>query len=141
MVKQDAVIFDLDGTLARLVSRTPYGEDQAKCEEDELRDEIRAWLYYHLGRGERIVIVSGRFDTYTEQTIRWLQANQIPYEALYLRPANDTREDQIIKQEIYETYIEPHYNVVKVYDDRPKILRMWESLGLDTVDVGDGIEF
>lgn len=140
--KTPAIICDLDGTLADMNGRKPYGTAQAECEADLLREEtfqILTSLAHDLGAA--ILIVSGRFDTYLTQTANWLHKHDIPYDEIWLRPASDTREDEVIKREIYENDIEPYYNVVRVIDDRAKVIRMWRSLGLEVIDVGDGTEF
>lgn len=137
--KPYAIVVDLDGTLANLNGRLPYGDAQKDCENDLLRQEVldQVKQFTLMKR----LIVSGRFDTYKEQTERWLKKHNIHYDGLFMREANDTRGDQIIKREIYEQHIEPFYKVVRVFDDRPKVIRMWRELGLDVVDVGNGVEF
>jgi len=32
-------------------------------------------------------------------------------------------------------------DIVKVYDDRPSVIRMWREKGLEVEDVGAGVEF
>ena len=52
------------------------------------------------------------------------------YDELYMRKDEDRRADYIIKKEIYDEFIEPHYNVQFVLDDRDQIVKMWRGLGL-----------
>ena len=47
-----------------------------------------------------------------------------------MRPAKDNRKDFIVKQEIYENYIKPKYEVLFCLEDRTHIAQMWRSLGL-----------
>jgi hypothetical protein len=54
---------------------------------------------------------------------------------LYMRKTDDYRDDTIVKRELYENYIKDKFNVVAVFDDRPKVLRMWRKLGLFTFNV------
>jgi hypothetical protein len=131
-----AVIYDLDGTLANLNGRLPYGDAQAECENDLVRQEVYDMLKEDFYDYE-VFVVSGRFDTYEEQTRRWLWKHDIPYDWLFMRKEGDQRPDTVIKQEIYDNLINPHFEVVKVVDDRPKVIRMWQSLGLAVVDVSD----
>lgn len=136
-----AVICDLDGTLALLTTRKPYGEDQGRCEEDTLCTTVSDILKAMFASGYHIVLVSGRFDTYEQQTEKWLQKYSIPYSGLFLRRANDQRSDDIIKEELYREHIEPFYDVQFVIDDRPKVIRMWKALGFKVLDMGNGVEF
>jgi|SRR6478609_5844165 len=143
--KPNALIVDLDGTLANLNGRLPYGDAQANCGNDLLREDVLDMVRDERGESEDddpfVLIVSGRFDTYADQTAAWLEKHGVEWDELFMRRADDQRADQLIKQEIYEDFIEPFFNVVRVYDDRPKVIRMWRELGLDVVDVGSGVEF
>lgn len=137
--KMPAIICDMDGTLADIKHRSPW--DQHLCEVDGLEQHVKDMVTEYGNAGFWIIIVSGRFKQHTQRTINWLQKHNVPFDYLFLREDKDQRPDEVIKREIYETYIEPYYHVVKVIDDRPKVIRMWKELGLDVVDVGDGHEF
>ena len=60
----------------------------------------------------------------------------IPYKQLYMRKTGDKRDDTIVKEEIFKEFIEPEYIVLGVIDDRNKVVRMWERLGLKVMKVG-----
>lgn len=140
--KTPAIVVDLDGTLANLNGRNPYRDGQAACEQDLLREDVFGTLAeLVMQTNAEVVIVSGRFETYMPQTLRWLEKHDIQWDTLLLRADDDMRSDDILKKELYEEFIEPYYHVLKVIDDRPKVIRMWQSLGLDVIDVGDGVEF
>jgi hypothetical protein len=47
-----------------------------------------------------------------------------------MRTEGDHRSDDIVKKEIYEKRIAPWYDVVAVFDDRDKVVKMWRDLGL-----------
>jgi len=143
------VIFDLDGTLADLTHRLPYIQTEPKdwnaffeaCTDDApIHENIGKVREHSLSWGDRIIIVSGRSDQVRAETEEWLFDNNVPYYTLIMRRANDTRPDYEVKEKMFQRYFRPEL-VKKVYDDRPRIIRMWEGLGLDVVDVGDGIEF
>ena len=90
----------------------------------------------------KLLIVSGRDSVCRDETSHWLCKNHIaPFDGLFMRPEGDNRKDTIVKREIYEQFIEPHYDVFFVLDDRPCVIRMWRSLGLKVLDCGDGVEF
>lgn len=87
-----------------------------------------------------IVLVSGRPDTYREETEQWLKDHMVTYQTLIMRKGGDSREDTIIKKEILDTYFKKD-NIELVVDDRPRIIRMWQAEGLKVWDVGSGVEF
>ena len=66
---------------------------------------------------------------------------QDEYFQLVMRKDDDNRHDAEVKSEIFDTYIRGKYNVAFILDDRPKIVRMWKSLGLPVFNVGDREEF
>ena len=131
----DAVIFDIDGTLAVMGDRSPY--DGAKVWKDTPNADVTEALRAH-SMNSRIIIVSGRDEVYREVTEKWLSDNSIHYDALLMRPTEPgpKREDSIIKYELFNKYIRPRgYRIMGVYDDRHRVLRMWLELGLTTFHV------
>lgn len=132
-LKRTAVICDLDGTLALLNGRNPY--DASTCESDVLNEVVAEILY---NEQRPIILVSGRSSEHREQTIRWLQANDIHYRALLMREKGDCRKDAIVKQEILERDILPEWNVAYVLDDRSSVVALWRSLGITCLQVAEG---
>lgn len=55
-----------------------------------------------------------------------------------MREEGDTRNDSIIKAEIYDNIIEPHFNIIAIFDDRDRVVDMWRQKGLFTVQVNYG---
>jgi hypothetical protein len=138
----NAIICDLDGTLANLDGRNPY--DASTCENDSVVWPVRDLLWFwHKMSHHKIIFVSGspaRFRPYRE---KWLACNfpWLKYE-LYTRLDEDNRPDYILKKELYENYIKNKYNIKFVVDDRPQVVRMWRSEGLFVFDVNQtGREF
>ena len=136
--KEDAFIFDLDGTLADLNGRNPY--DASTCENDLVREHVKLILKVLIPKG-LIILMSGREDKYREQTQRRLHANDIGYDFLFMRATGDTRKDVIVKRELFEREVAPRFNARFVVDDRPQVIRGWEALGLPVFNVGNGVEF
>lgn len=142
--KRRCVIFDVDGTLAHNLSGRSF-YDLTKVDKDTpdpflsvIADALDETEAYYLD----IVIVSGREETCRAETEAWLAKNMIPYQALYMRKAGDNRDDVIVKEEIYHEHIENNYAVLGVFDDRPKVCRMWRSLGFNVAQMGNPrIEF
>ena len=71
----DAVICDLDGTIALICDRSPY--DASRCEQDLVNEPVRSILQKS---GHAIVFVSGREDKYKPQTLAWLKKHGISFE-------------------------------------------------------------
>ena len=129
-----AVIFDIDNTLAIMGDRSPY--DGTLVHIDTVNKEVRGALELYYSAGVRVLIVSGRSAEYREVTEQWFKQHGIPYDALYMRPAGDSREDSIIKSELFDEHIRPHnYYIAGVFDDRHRVLRMWRQLELTTFHV------
>jgi hypothetical protein len=51
-----------------------------------------------------------------------------------MRNTGDKRSDVIVKKEMYEALVKGQYNVLAVFDDRPKVIRMWKDEGLFVMD-------
>ena len=130
----DAVICDLDGTIALIGDRSPY--DASRCEQDLVNEPVRSILQKS---GHAIVFVSGREDKYRLQTLIWLEKHGISFDSLHMRKSGDMRKDSIVKKEIYHEFILDKYNVAFVLDDRDQVVRVWRDLGLTClqVDYGD----
>lgn len=130
--KKDAIIVDIDGTLAEMFNRGPF--NWSKVGQDKVRKHIRNLVNIYAKAGYEIILVSGRdFCCFTE-TADWLIENEILFNQLYMRSLNDNRKDFIVKKEIYDNVIEPNYNIFLVVDDRPQVIRQWRLLGLPVIN-------
>lgn len=132
---EDAIIVDMDGTLAIIHNRNPF--DVSKCDED-LPNQPVLETVYKWQDSVKIIVVSGRTDDGKELTEKWLKEYQVKYTALYMRQTGDMRKDSIIKEEIYREYIEGKYNIKFILDDRNQVVEMWRSLGLIVFQVAEG---
>lgn len=131
----DAIICDLDGTLAIMCDRSPY-DTTGLCENDSLNRTVARILRSEAEEGTEIILMSGREEIVADATERWLQKHNVPWNALYMRPTGDSRKDSIVKREMFEGFVEGECNVLFVIDDRPQVVRMWrEELGLFVFDV------
>ena len=52
------------------------------------------------------------------------------FRSILMRKQGDFRPDEEVKLEIYYNEIEPRYNVIAVFDDRDKVVKMWRENGL-----------
>jgi len=132
-----AVIFDLDGTLAKMNGRSPYEWD--KVDTDKPNIAVIEALEIYENNGCNVIIVSGRDGSCREKTNEWLSKNVAPPYRLYMRPEGNMEKDSIIKKRIFEEQIRGKYYVEAVFDDRDQTVRMWrEELGLPCFQVDYG---
>lgn len=134
--KPQAVIFDIDGTLANIGDRGIYDTD--KVYKDHVVELVAEQVKYHKEKGRVIIIVTGRDDSAKIVTEEWLALHGIDYSHFFMRKDGDYRKDSIVKKEIYDTFIEPAYNVVCAYDDRHQVLDMWYDEKIFTFNVNQG---
>jgi predicted kinase len=137
---KDAVICDIDGTLALMKDRGPFDWD--KVDRDELNRPIKHLLTAlqcdGTGIGRRkVIIVSGRDSVCREKTLKWLEQKSIRFDELHMRPEGDMRKDAVIKKEIYDE-LKKKYNILFVLDDRNQTVEMWRQQGLTCLQVADG---
>lgn len=134
-------IIDIDGTLAH--HKGLRGSFEERYDVDQ-PDEAVIMIVNSLAKaGQTIIIVSGREGTEKAQelTKAWLKKNKIIYDFFFMRKEGDKRPDNLVKRDIYLQHIKGKFNIVGVIDDRPKVVRLWRSLGLKVLDCGNGIEF
>ena len=135
---EECIIVDVDGTLAHIdpnSPRNPY--DASRAMEDVLDDAVANVVAMAYGHGYKVVVLTGRHTGHLGVTKDWLAANGVSYDEIYCRKKNDKRADYIVKRELFDKRIRGRYNVKYVIDDRPSIVRMWQSLGLTTFAVGN----
>ncbi len=146
---KNIIICDIDGTIADCEHRLHHVDGATKnwdmffsqMSDDILRSDIYDRVIDDsIVNNADIMLVTGRPSKYREETENWLKRNGVEYMHLFMRSQNDRRPDTVVKQEIYDKYLK-HYNVIRVYDDRPSVIDMWKSNNLDVVDVGYGVEF
>lgn len=130
------IISDLDGTLAKMVSRGPH--EQWKCNEDEANESVLNVLYNYDRHNYTIILFSGRFEQYRPQTIEFLDRYNVPYESLHMRKDDDYRRDAVVKKEMFFEHIDGKYTVEFVMEDRDQCIELWRSLGLSCFQVNWG---
>jgi uncharacterized HAD superfamily protein len=141
------IIVDIDGTLTDCSHRMHFilGKHKnwkkffASASLDKPRIEVISQVR-ELARQYNIHLVTGRPESYRQQTEKWLAFYRIPFNSLHMREDGDYRSDDVVKQEILDYQFDKE-NIELVIDDRPRVIRMWQSNGLRVLDVGDGIEF
>ena len=138
LVVKNAIICDIDGTLANLGDRHPF--DFHKVDQDTVKHATAEAVRVFHRAGYAIILLSGREESCRELTLEWLRRNEIPFDGLHMRTTGDRRKDSIVKREIYNRVIPGTYAVLFVLDDRNQVVDMWrKELGLACfqVDYGD----
>lgn len=120
-----AIICDLDGTLCLMNGRSPF--DASRCDEDLPNIPVVNMVKNYQQLSYKIILASGREDTFRPQTMIWLERYGIAYDILLMRPAGDFRKDAIIKKEIFTNHIEGKYFVELVLDDRNQVVDLWRN--------------
>lgn len=159
------VLVDVDGTLATFTDlktgRTLRGPfDEYKVDVDQVMEVVADWVralfpFYN------ICVVSGRHDFCGDMTCDWLEMHGIPFDHILMRYSGDNRSDVPVKEEIakelqavvgqdhgaytrWEEFsttddkpilIVPKEGIAFVIDDRPRVCRMWQSLGIPVFPV------
>lgn len=139
---QSAYIVDTDGTVANHEPhRGPY--DTSKYAEDTVWEHVAEVVRALYAEGHAIIGLSGRNEDFTDVTIQWWKDNNIPFDDFFFRPNEDGVKtiDATVKYNLFVENIAPNYNVRGAFDDRPQVVRMWETIGVPVLMVNDRREF
>ncbi len=142
MNKKKAIIVDLDGTLCDHSHRLHFMDSKPKDWTSFFAgipdDELNYWCLEIIDalrqRGYEIILVSGRPDSQRDNTLKWLHRFNIHFNSLFMRKQNDFREDQKVKEEIYNQHIVNFWDILFVVDDRDSVIKMWRNIGLTCLD-------
>lgn len=132
--KPSCVLVDLDGTLNYALYRPWYGKDAAVKMINDRPNIGLVNLLQNLSNDIKIIIMSGRSEgdeAYT--SLAWLSNYGIKYERAIFRNEGDYRKGEVIKLENYNTYIKDKYNVLAVFEDDDKCIKMYKDLGLNVL--------
>ena len=133
----EAVIFDIDGTLAKMKDggRGPF--EWHRVGEDDLVPIVLEHAHFARTMGRRIIIMSGRDAVCRPHTEAWLKRHGVPYDDLFMRPEKDMRKDSLIKNELFRNHVLDNYHTKVVYDDREQVVTLWRALGLTCFQVAE----
>jgi hypothetical protein len=135
-VKPKAFIFDIDGTVALRGDRGVFDFDD--CAVDTRCNTAYA-LYKALVINYPIVFLTGREDKHRAATEKWLDYNGFGERVgLHMRPTGNNEPDQEVKIQTYQTYVEPHYDIVGLIDDRQRVVDAYRELGLTVLQIRPG---
>lgn len=132
----DAIIVDIDGTLAHMNGRGPYDWDRVG---EDLVDENIKHILELEASSSLIILMSGRDGSCYGETYNWLKDNKIPFAELHMRAPGDMRPDWIVKHELFQKHVADGYHIRYVLDDRASVVDLWRNkLGLPTYQVAEG---
>lgn len=118
-----------------------------ECDKDEPIQEV-CRVFDFLSFGNAVEIWSGRCNSVRDKTINWLNKNTLYNgQRLRMRPVGDSTPDDILKERWIDDHISDMgnqicHNIEYVFDDRPKVVRMWRRRGIFVFDCNQtGKEF
>jgi uncharacterized HAD superfamily protein len=143
--KRNAVIFDIDGTLADASHRVHFLQGVKKDwdgffagqSEDTVRENVVSILNMYFENGIEIILLTGRGEQFRQVTADWLNRNDIYYNSLIMRPLGDKTDDHILKIDEIKK-IQMSFEVVGFFEDRKRICDAARAHGLDVFQVAEG---
>ncbi len=143
MKKEEAIIVDIDGTLANLdhrihLIRKPnknWNLFFEKMNDDKPIEQTINKIKEFYDDGFKILIVTGRPETYESITVEWLNKH-LPFEEFELiqRRKNDNRPSYQFKQSVL-TELKQKYKIRFFTDDKEEDINMYHKGGLSTIKV------
>lgn len=133
----EAVLVDVDGTVALKGTRSPF--DETRVHEDAPNAAVIEAIQGEKALGRYVVFMSGRTAGCYAETWAWLHEHLgfVP-DDLLMRPAGDMRQDALVKRELFDEHVRDYWDIRRVYDDRDQVVKMWRDLGLTVLQVAEG---
>ena len=141
--KRKAIIVDVDGTLALRNNRSPFDYEKACGDNADFRMCRIIKSLIESDDMYEVFFLTGREDIgeCRRITVEWIHNHVyrkqghngfLPKDnwTLLMRSEGDHRSDEVVKKEIWEEKIKPWYDVVAVFDDRDRVVKMWREQGL-----------
>lgn len=132
----EAVIFDVDGTLADVSGVRHYVLADPRRKDFDAFHAAASYVPAHadvvdLARrvkreGRAVVVVTARSERWRYRTATWLQKWDVPFDHLLMRRDGDHRKDVEVKREILAK-IRARYEVVLAVDDNPSVIALWQE--------------
>ena len=148
------IIFDIDGTLLNIQHRVhflhlnPPDWESFNCSmkgDHPITEMVEPLRMVGNDKQTRLIFCSGRSEgsrSITENQIASI-LEQISHEEnskkinLYLRAANDFREDTLVKSDLYDQMIVDGFQPKMVFEDRASVVEMWRARGLRCLQVAE----
>jgi 2-hydroxy-3-keto-5-methylthiopentenyl-1-phosphate phosphatase len=153
-MKKEAIIFDLDGTIANISHRVHYLKDYENPDgswnkkvnwskfhnsisEDIVVEPIKFMLNHLYSNFIDIIILTGRNNSVKKNTVKWLRDNEVSYDHLIMRPKNDYRSDTVFKLEQLKK-LEKKFKIHFIVEDRNRVVKMWRDEGYICLQCKEG---
>lgn len=135
-VREKAVICDIDGTLADLSDRDPMRTDLS---DSDTPNPAILEILNRFKADYKLIFITGRHEKYKLITEQFISKCGITDYLLFMREAAlPDLEDAVLKQDIYFSHVHPFFDVLFVLEDRARVVDMWRSTGLKTLQVDEG---
>jgi len=142
---RDAVIFDIDGTLAdvneflhHLVHRPDSPRDWEGFHRAVGKAKVKLDVFYMLKlynvRNITVILLTSRNEEWRAETAKWLKKKHIPYDVLMMRSKVDDRSAPEFKEDRFKKIMQ-EFNIVQVFDDHPGVCGVAEELGIPVTKV------
>lgn len=146
VIKKKAILVDLDGTLADIEHRvyhvTKSPPDWKSFYQGIDQDRLWPWCFELIqamrASGYEVLFVTGREEYTRANSQEWLDRHHLNDIKLLMRGKGDTREDAMVKKDIFLQGIDPLYEVLFVVDDRRSVVEMWREMGLVCLQCAPG---
>jgi acid phosphatase class B len=144
------VIFDLDGTLAliderRILATKPNGKlnwkvffEPTNIGLDKPNIPVIEMAKMLKSQGHSVVIFSGRDSISRNETIEWLNKHSVPFDVLKMRPEGSHTPDDVLKKNWLDKLFPIKSDILCVFDDRDKVVKMWRENGISCFQVAPG---
>jgi phosphoglycolate phosphatase-like HAD superfamily hydrolase len=146
-------VFDIDGTLADITPRLHFikadmkdwKEFKARAAEDAVHWEVVTVLRAISTVGWPVLLCTGRTEDERAATEGWL-ADKIsvqlgfpgPVQKMYMRAAEDYRDDSVVKVELLERIRRDGWDIVAWFDDRKRVVDALRDNGVNVFQVRPG---
>jgi len=131
---RDGTLFSVDGPGEN--SDVTWPEFNARIPFDPPVPLIHG-LWHAVRPGIARIMVSGRDGEFAPRMRDSNAKHGIVPDAFFQRRPGDRRKDSIVKLEILDRFILPHWRVLLVIDDRQQVVDAWRSRGLHVLQVVD----
>ena len=147
-VKETAVIFDIDGTLANINHRLHYIQSEEKnwnaffdsmVDDKPIKPMIEVLKAMHKS-GFKVLFCTGRPGSHAKETIEWVNRTtgiEFDGSSFYFRPTGDHSPDDKIKEGMLRE-IQQKYEVLTVFEDRKRVVDMWRKNDIHCCQVAEG---
>jgi phosphoglycolate phosphatase-like HAD superfamily hydrolase len=149
-MKTLSVIFDLDGTLALIDKRRSNAAKEngkinwkvffspENIQLDEPNIAVIKTFQAMKQAGFEVGIFSGRDSISRKETEVWLKENGIQFDFFKMRPQGSHTPDDVLKKMWLDEMISDGKEILCVFDDRDKVVKMWRENGISCFQVNYG---